>query len=122
VTVSEPDGTAIEVLVEGRPVDIASIFFHFQQDPYPGGLTYSLRAKDPNVSAFIEPLEQENLGKDQRRMMLSLGALRTSLGFTPDGLARLRSAPLLYWANTVDEFFLNGDEVFVRGVASPHVR
>jgi hypothetical protein len=118
---------AIELTIDGKPVDLGSVMFQYQVDPYPGGLTYELRAQDSDLMKFLESRLEDGergplTGDEVRLVFMGLQLVKNVQALDPNEVKRRKALPLKYWLNTIEKMNFVGDEFRFSGVASPHVQ
>ena len=117
----------IELLVDGSPIELWSVMFHYQEDPFPGGLIYEIRAQDPGLLIILEPENVEGeRGPLSRRevdsVFMALEGFRSLRALNdPAEREKAQSRTLKYWFNTIERMTIRAGDIFLRGVASPHV-
>lgn len=109
--------TDFQLTVDDQAADVRSLMCHFQQDPYPGGLTYQLIVRDKD--AISAARNEFGLGThehpDQLKQLSFLSYLFAIIGM------KCGRAELRFWANTVDNLELSQNLLVLKGACSSHV-
>ncbi len=98
------------LLIDGAEVDLANVWIHHQDDPYPGGHRYCLWLPAPLAAAWRA---------DSRQGLSWLGA-QLSFWRMEHGIREFK--PWLFVLNTIDAVVPVGPEVEIRGECSPFIR
>jgi len=103
----------IQIFVGGSPVDFGNVQFYCQGERSSGGLTYELYAWDPRVMPLL-------------RLKLPVGEAVTpsfvEASYVFEILRGIRNsqaepADAAYLANTIEEYWMSPERVYVRGLA-----
>jgi hypothetical protein len=104
--------------VDGAEADVRSLMCHFQKDPYPGGIYYSLSICDIDVISVTK--DRFGVGHHQGIDEAKQSSFLAYLG--PMISMKCGRINLCFWANTIEELEVLGDAPLLKGVCSPHVQ
>ena len=103
--------------INGVETDPSTMYFHAQDNPYPGGKEYSLFISEPNLVRFIEARfpsgTRHALSKDQASSLFGLISPVISLTFGRRNVD--------FFANTIETLEVREKEIRLHGVCSPRV-
>jgi len=110
------------LLIDDNEVDLASVWIHAQDDPYPGGHRYCLWLPGPLGNEWMSKIGLDPAATHKGMERLSRDGL-----FWLDGVikiwrmtnAALSNAPLLFVINTISQIAPLQEDIEVRGVCSP---
>ena len=114
------DHPTVEVFIDDMPVtDFTEVWFHYQDDPHPGGHHYLMRLHGSGVRR-----ELGDIAPGRQRLNRSMTEYAfwwiESLLRKAQPLERSRGQ-FRYVINTIDEVDTQDDEMEVRGICSPFV-
>jgi hypothetical protein len=106
--------------VGGEDVSIGCFMFHFQEDPYPGGLSYKIVILEPELvqelREYFQSRSAENLGWSDTGHVFRAINLAVSAKYPYEKQAnRIR-----FWANTIESITFGEGRVVISGICSPH--
>jgi hypothetical protein len=104
------------LIIDNEEADVRSLMCHFQQDPYPGGRTYSLTIRDKDIiSAAKKQFGPGLQHPEQTKQSSFLSYLYPMIGMK---CGRIEQR---FWANTVNDLDLCEDVLVIKGICSPHI-
>jgi hypothetical protein len=107
--------------VNGSEVSIGSFMYLYQDDPFPGGLTYEIVVADPSLfdhfSDYFQSRGTENLGRSEAGHVFRSINIEVSTKIPDEKLHN----PIRFWANTIDRVTFGPNCFSITGICSPHV-
>lgn len=108
---------AFRLFVQSNPQDVRNAVLHYQDAPYPGGLTFLMEINEPDI--LIPIVKKFDYGK-RPKLARSEACWVFMLLDSVLGLKRLRGDPK-FWLNNITGMEVTKDAVSIQGICSPHV-
>ena len=122
---TEPALPTFEAFVDGAPVSISGMWYHYQTDPYPGGKRYRLVLNDREWAGQFSRIgfaatDGKPNEKDQNDI-LQLFNIAVSFVFLRQGKKTQYENGISHVANDVSRLLVTEDQVVLEGTCSDFI-